>query len=289
MNPFTILKSEQDESVNFVSPADVGMFEARYVRRVPKYFSLYLSSQTGCRQGCRMCHLTASKQTKLLNATPGQYIRQAATVLNYYQQSAPKAEIVHYNFMARGEAFANPWFTENGTEVLTKLGELALSFGLLPRFLVSTILPKEMAGQNLASMFPLVTPEIYYSIYSVRDEFRSKWLPNAMPVEDALAMLREYQDTKRVIPKLHWAFIEGENDSQHDVAEICGAVIRHGLQANLAIVRYNPYSDNLGRESSEAVIDRNKRLMEQMLPGARVKKITRVGMDVKASCGMFVQ
>lgn len=235
-----------------------------------------------------MCHLTASKQTKLINAMPEDYVAQAKQVFAWYDDLGKPAESVHFNFMARGEAFANPFFQRFGTQILNELGALALERELVPRFLISTIMPKPFFGTELSRMFPLITPEIYYSIYSVRESFRKKWLPNAMPVHSALAMLREYQDSKRIVPKLHWAFIEGENDSPVDVAGICDAVLAHGLQANLAIVRYNPYDALRGKEPSEMVIARNQRIMEELLPGARVKKITRVGMDVKASCGMFV-
>src|SRR5437588_13051932 len=59
---FTGHKSGLDASVNWDRPADVGRIEARYVRRCPDYFVVYLSSQTGCAQRCRMCHLTATGQ-----------------------------------------------------------------------------------------------------------------------------------------------------------------------------------------------------------------------------------
>ena len=85
---FTAHKSGQDESVNWDRPADVGRIEARYVRRCPDYFVVYLSSQTGCAQGCRMCHLTATGQTGLRDATVGEMIEQARTVLDHYRREA---------------------------------------------------------------------------------------------------------------------------------------------------------------------------------------------------------
>lgn len=289
MSELTVLRSKDDASVNFVTPAEVGYFESRYVRRVPEYFSLYLSSQSGCRHGCRMCHLTATKQTQIVNATAHDLYDQARQVFKHYHGTlGPKANIVHYNFMARGETMANRTFLADSQTILRNLGEMALERQLIPRFLISTIMPHDIHGLRLANLFPLITPEIYYSIYSVRDEFRRKWLPNAMPVYDALHALREYQDTKRIIPKLHWAFIKGENDSEQDVADICYQVREFGLQANLAIVRYNPFDARYGEEPSEEIIHRNQRLMAELLPGARVKIVTRVGKDVKASCGMFV-
>ncbi len=58
--------------------------------------------RTGCAQACRMCHLTASRQTRVRDASFAEIIEQAATVLDYYRQEAPPARIVHFNFMARG-------------------------------------------------------------------------------------------------------------------------------------------------------------------------------------------
>lgn len=235
-----------------------------------------------------MCHLTATGQNQIVNADMDSYREQAAVVFRHYDTGVQRADGVHFNFMARGEAFDNPLFMQDAQEILMGLGKMALLRNLVPRFLISTIMPLSMGLIKFSTLFPIVTPEIYYSIYSVKDSFRRKWLPKAMAVEEALHKLRQYQDEKRIIPKLHWAFIEGENDSVEDVVRICEMVKAYGLQANLAIVRYNPYSERFGKESSEHVIERNKLLMEQHLPGARVKKITRVGTDVAASCGMFV-
>lgn len=58
-----MLKSQLDSSVNFVETQLVGFLESRYVRREPRYFVAYLSSQTGCNRGCGMCHLTVTGQT----------------------------------------------------------------------------------------------------------------------------------------------------------------------------------------------------------------------------------
>src|ERR1700691_1783274 len=136
---FTAFKSGQDDSVNWDRPADVGRLEARYVRRCPDYFVVYLSAQTGCAQGCRMCHLTATGQTRLRDATVGEMIEQARTVLDHYRREAEPARHVHFNFMPRGEPLASRILLENADGLLAELSQLAVSLELRPRHLISTI------------------------------------------------------------------------------------------------------------------------------------------------------
>src|SRR4051812_45901939 len=139
---FTAHRSRLDASVNWDRPADVGRLEARYVRRSPDYFVVYLSSQTGCAQGCRMCHLTATGQTRLRDVTIGEMLEQARTVLDHYRREAAPARIVHFNFMARGEPLANQHLLADGDGLLSELSRMALALRLFPRHLVSTIYPR---------------------------------------------------------------------------------------------------------------------------------------------------
>src|SRR4051812_46852098 len=140
---YTAYKSGQGASVNWDRPADVGRLEARYVRRCPDYFVVYLSSQTGCAQGCRMCHLTATGQTRLRDATFGELIEQAETVLAHYRGTAEPARTVHFNFMARGEPLASRVLLADADHLLGELARLAVGLSLRPRYLISTIYPRE--------------------------------------------------------------------------------------------------------------------------------------------------
>ena len=70
---------------------------------------------------------------------------------------------------------------------------------------------------------------------------------------------------------------------------MCHQVRSVGLPVEIRIVRYNPYSEEYGRESGEAIISKNLEIIKTYLPFSQIKIITRVGRDVKASCGMFVE
>src|SRR5262245_46765402 len=289
---FTAYKSAQDASVNWDRPADVGRLEARYVRRRPDYFVVYLSSQTGCAQGCRMCHLTATGQTRLRDATIPEMVEQARTVLDHWRTEcrveAPPARTVHFNFMARGEPLANQALLADADGLLGELSRLAVGLALRPRHLVSTIYPRELGNRPLEDIFVTHHPDIYYSIYSMSERFRRRWLPKALPAGAALDGLASWQRSTHKIVTLHHTYIAGENDDEGDVHALCDALESRGLLAHVNIVRYNPYDPaRHGVEPPEEVIERNAAIYRSRLPGARVSVIARVGFDVAASCGMF--
>lgn len=132
-------------------------------------------------------------------------------------------------------------------------------------------------------------PTIYWSLYSVCEAFREKWLPGAMGVTNALNRLAEYQDHTKKLVKVHFAFIEGENDSEADIDSMCHMLETWKLHCEVNIVRYNPASPEQGRESSEDVVQARAAQLSQCPQVRAVKIVPRVGFDVKASCGMFVQ
>ncbi len=284
-----LLRSTLDASINITETGDYpGMIESRYVRRCPEEVLVYLSSQSGCAQRCRMCHLTQSGQTKLEDIDLPGLIAQAGQVFDLYDESGVAADIVHYNFMARGEVFANRHILVAADQLIGELADLAMARDLVPSFKFSTIMPKRMSDLKLVDIFRCSQPDIYYSIYSVDPAFRRRWLPFAMGAGEALRKLADWQQVSHKIPVLHWAFIAGENDREADIEGICRAVAAHRLRVDFNIVRYNPFAEAFGAEPEEAVVQRNARLIADQLPEAKIQVVPRVGFDVAASCGMFI-
>lgn len=286
----TVLQSAQDASVNFIIPTDNGFFESRFVRRDEGYIICYLSSHDGCNRGCRMCHLTATGQQSMHSATLADYHAQAETVLHHYEKittQAGKDRYVNFNFMARGEPLANQTLLEEAPRLFTMLTEQAKRRGLFARFNVSTIVPKTFRG-DLVSLFYPFTPTIYYSLYSVDSTFRAKWLPAAMPVEEALTNLKRYQDFSKKIVKIHFALIEGENDKAGQIIDCIEAIQRHPLIVEVNLVRYNPPGPAASVEASDYAYKQADALFKSAFGPTHVQTVQRVGFDVKASCGMFI-
>lgn len=293
--PWNVLASSQDASVNHTQATDDGgHWESRFVQRTSDYFICYLSSHTGCSQSCRFCHLTASRQTMMTPATLEDYLQQADQVLRTYQRRVADglepAQRIHFNFMARGEALSNPHFVQGSSALFEALGEKAAAVGVPTpaKFLVSTIFPRDFEG-DLAQVLADERATPYYSLYSVNPRFRKRWLPKALPAAEALERLAAFQKAtdRRVV--LHWAFIKDENDSVADVEAMLDAVEASGLKAKFNLVRYNPHDQRQGVEPDEAVLqDLFDRISQRLgQPGSRI--VPRVGFDVKASCGMFIE
>lgn len=288
MMEWTVLRSGEDRSVNFVLPLEEGSIETRYVRRCDDYFIVYLSSHTGCKHACRFCHLTTTGQTYFEPVTVDLYLEQALRVFSHYDAVADAqgaATRVNFNFMARGEALSNPHFIADGFTLTGCLASLARERGLCSRFHVSTIIPQGF-NQSLVTAFGGLPLEFYYSIYSVRDDFRKRWLPRAKPVRAAMSLLADWQHSQHREVVLHWAFIAGENDSEHDVHAICDLVDQYGLHVRVNVVRYNPPNDK-SQETALPLIERNLAIIRSRLADSS-KIVRRVGKDIFASCGQFV-
>jgi 23S rRNA (adenine2503-C2)-methyltransferase len=286
------LYSKEDKSVNFVFD---NWLEARFVRRTQDYFIAYLSSHDGCNKACRFCHLTQTGQTSFNETTLEQYVEQAKTVLDYYGtivSEQGEAQKVNFNFMARGEPLANSVLLTNAKALFDALEELAKPYNLKVKFNVSTIFPEEMKEKKLEDIFAQVTQDygIYYSLYSVNDKFRKRWLPKALPYTQALEKIQVWQEKSacNAHAVFHWAFIKGENDSPQDMENLKSVLSQYAISAKFNLVRYNPYSVAQGEEATEQDIQYNFDQLNEFFHSVQSRIVPRVGYDVKASCGMFV-
>lgn len=283
---FSRLDSALDKSVNFfVSTPDGGKIETRFVQRHSDRFIVYISSMTGCDKACRFCHLTQNGETMATLLTREQMLAQAEQVLSASNFSG--ANLVHFNFMARGEPLSNPAVD---AALFKGLHALARERGLRCRIKISTILPLDLPTEDGGNLWDEETPpvDLYYSLYSVDASWRKRWIPKAKEPAEALQWLRRYQQASgnRVI--LHWALIEGENDSQEGARAAFDMAKAAGLSFDFNLVRYNP-ANAKSTETSETKIAAFMNLAKDAVAeGQRARMVNRVGFDVAASCGMFL-
>ena len=291
-----ILRSKEDLSVNFVwALGGTDAIEARFVRRTDDYFIVYLSSHTGCNQACRFCHLTATKQVSMQEATLDDFLVQADAVLAYYDEQVrsgqqPKANKVHFNWMARGEPFMNSVILNQHKELFEALAFRAKIRRLTVDFKLSSIFPSATPLDQVVGAMSQPNVRTYYSLYSLDTQFRKRWVPKAHEPITVLDWLGENHRTSAtpLDIALHWAFIAGENDSAEGVKAIADAIEARGIHAKFNLVRYNPFSSAQGEESTDEVLMDRLEVMRVCADQVGTRMVPRVGFDVRASCGMFV-
>lgn len=300
MHEFQRLNSEEDNSVNWVLPAPHGLFfETRLVEREGGHFILYVSSQSGCNQKCKFCHLTQSGQTReIINASDIELGHQLGYVLEGLNEAriyGKKVYRISISFMARGEPLDRALFSNTFESFASSvapywLGKWGFS-GIPVTYKISTIFPSTQS-KSLESVLDAIEARpnamLYWSLYSLDQFFRHRWLPNASDPHLLVHLLRPfYQATGRL--RIHTAWIKDENDSEEQVTALAEFLGKNFGGIRFNHVAYNPYYRNqggVGTESSPEIIERNHTILKKH--GIMVKSIKRVGRDIKASCGMFV-
>lgn len=284
--------SKLDQSLNFMLPSDGGsFFEARLVLREQGKAIVYISSQDGCSQGCRMCYLTRQRQRRKVDASICDVLSQVKIVVDALSSMSIPLSMLHFNFMARGDVFSNEELIQSWDVVEGEISEIVLkkNFTTNIKILISTIFPKKTNFKSLDFVLKSKITNIYYSYYSSKVEFRKYWIPNSRSVGDVCDFLREFHGVSGRRPRFHFCFIENQNDSFSDLDDLVSISREFSPFFDVNIVRFNPPPGSSFKESAEGVIERNVSYLKAKMTSSRIKIISRVGYDVKASCGMFME
>lgn len=326
MSQIVKLSSGIDASVNTVIDGDFETrFVVRPSTEQPGKddIIIYLSSARGCAQSCRMCWLTQTGQTDETPATLEDFIRQAQLSFSeaekYVFENQRQVASMHYNFMARGEPLLNPIIRNDfkplgdaliaqATKFLDAIGEVqskvdmdavlsgendALFDNIDVKFKISTIMAgiyvRNEAGTIVDGLEKLdfggYLPEIYYSIYSMSRDFRKRWLPKAEDPQDALRLLAAYHRDGGPV-RFHSAFIFAHNDEIGDIREVVKAINFFALPKKFNIVRYNSPDETKSQEAPEEHLEAIATFLREK--EFEVQMVSRVGTDVMASCGQFI-
>jgi 23S rRNA (adenine2503-C2)-methyltransferase len=239
---------------------------------------------------CKMCYLTQNGNTSFDHVDIPNYTKQITTVLDFYQknriQTATRCNI---NFMARGEPLANKFVINHYPQLYDAMTETCAKYNLTMKPNISSIFPDTIRDHKLIDVFKDKPAYLYYSMYSLNEDFRRKWLPRALPYEMVLSKLKDYQLQSGHLLTFHWSLIKGENDSLDEAKRMADLFNKWDFNAKFQIVRFNKHP-KLNYE--EADLDRINEVFQIINAGLGNHEksyiVPRVGRDVYASCGTFV-
>lgn len=269
------LLSREDGTVKYL----FGLADGECVESVLmkyKYGStLCVSSQAGCRMGCRFCASTLSGRVR--NLTPSEMLGQAAVA------GRDAGERVHgIVMMGIGEPLDN---YDNLIRFLRLAGdEEGLGIGMR-HISVSTcgIVPNiyRLADENIP-----VTLSV--SLHAYDDEKRRELMPiaNKYPISELLRSCRYYFDKTGRRVSFEYTLIAGKNDSVEDAASLARVLKQYmGVPSHVNLIMLNEVSETGLRSADRSAALRFEAELKRLGQNATIRR--RLGSDIDASCGQL--
>ncbi|MFV0414507.1 MAG: 23S rRNA (adenine(2503)-C(2))-methyltransferase RlmN, partial [Oscillospiraceae bacterium] len=236
--------------------------------------TLCVSSQVGCRMGCRFC---ASTQGGLVrNLTAGEMAGELYTV-----QRDSGQPVSHIVLMGIGEPLDNFGEVVGFIRLATHPGGQNLSIrnislstcGLVPAI-------QKLAELRLGLMLSV-------SLHAPNDETRSSMMPvnNRYPIAQLMQACRSYQQQTGRRISFEYAMVQGVNDSPAHAKQLAGLL--RGMGAHINLIPINPVDGSPFGPSQQQNIEEFRSLLEKLGMNATVRR--RLGTDINAACGQLRQ
>lgn len=231
--------------------------------------TLCVSSQAGCRMGCRFC--MTGRQGFHGNLDAYDIINQVLSV--------PDSEsLTNIVFMGMGEPMDNLTPVLEAIEILTAPWGLAWS---PKRITVSSIGKIE----QLRTLLDTTKVHVAISVHSPFSEERAELMPveRAYPLRSVLDMLRGYDFAHQRRLSVEYIMWGGLNDNMRHAMAL--ARILKGLDCRVNLIRFHAIPDSDLHTSDEATMVAFRDRLNELGITATIR--TSRGEDIAAACGML--
>lgn len=232
--------------------------------------TLCISSQAGCRMGCKFC--MTGRLGFLQNLSAGEILNQVLSV----EESKELTNIV---FMGMGEPL------DNADEVLRACDALTAPWGLAwspTRITVSTI----GVVDSLRRLLEESKVHIAVSLHNPFSDERIKLMPSEHknPLAKTLELLRGYDFTHQRRVSFEYIMFEGINDTDRHIKELV-RILKPIQGCRINLIRFHQIPDSpLKGSSPERIKEFNTALNNE---GIRTTTRSSRGEDILAACGML--
>ena len=234
--------------------------------------SVCISSQVGCRMGCRFCASTIDGLVR--NLTPAEMLDEIYRIQNCHEE-----RVSHIVIMGSGEPmdnydnfvrFIRLISSEKGLNI-SQRNITVSSCGIVPRI-------KQLADEGLHITLAV-------SLHAPNDELRKQTMPiaNAYSISEISEAASYYfEKTGRRIT-FEYALIKGQNDSRQCAEEL--SHIAGPLHAHVNLIPVNPIEERDYRQTEAAQIAAFKNDLEKR--GINVTIRREMGRDISGACGQL--
>lgn len=271
ITPARVLKSKNDGTVKFLYRLSDGNHIETVLMNYEHGDSLCVSTQAGCKMGCRFCASTIAGFRR--NLEPGEILSQL-----YETERQTGRKVSSIVLMGIGEPLDNYDNVVKFLRILSSpdgenmsLRHVSLSTcGLVDRIY-------DLAELNLGLTLSI-------SLHSPYDEKRSELMPvnRRYPIPELMRACRAYfEKTGRRI-SFEYALIDGENDSEEDAKALCRLV--SGMPSHINIIPVNSIKERNYR-SNRSSAQRFCKILCGLGANATVRRT--LGADINAACGQL--
>lgn len=234
--------------------------------------SVCISSQAGCRMGCRFCASTLGGLDR--NLEPSEMLSQI-----YFIQKDTGERVSNVVMMGTGEPMDNFENVLRFLELITSENGLNISQRNLT---ISTcgIVPKirELAQEHLQITLAI-------SLHSPNDLMRQELMPIARKYSmDELfdACKYYFQETNRRMT-FEYSLVAGVNDQPEHAQELCRRL--KGFPCHVNLIPVNPIKERDFKQSLPESVNHFKKILEKNRVNVTIRR--EMGADINAACGQL--
>ena len=231
--------------------------------------TLCVSSQAGCRMGCRFC--ATARQGLQHSLSAGEIINQIFSI--------PDSErLTNLVFMGMGEPL------DNTSNVLAAIEIITSSWGMAwspTRITLSTA----GVAKELEHFLNSTKVHLAVSLHNPFHEERAEIMPieKAYPIREVTDILRSYDFTGQRRVSFEYIVMEGLNDSPAHIKELCRLL--DGIKCRINLIRFHKIPDSPYFSPS----DEKMTAFRDTLTAKGIQTTIRAsrGEDIKAACGLL--
>lgn len=233
--------------------------------------TLCISSQAGCRMGCRFC------------ATGRQGLQHSLStneILNQIGSLPERERLTNVVFMGMGEPLDNLDSLLPTLEILTS----AWGFGWSPtRITVSTA----GVASRLERFLDATQVHLAVSLHNPFPHERAEIMPveKAWPIREVVEILRRYDFTHQRRVSFEYIVMSGLNDSPRHIRELCRLL--DGIKCRINLIRFHkiPGSPYFSPDDRAMIAFRDALTAKGIHTTIRTSR----GEDIQAACGEDIQ
>jgi len=231
--------------------------------------TLCISSQAGCRMGCRFC------------ATGRQGLQHSLStneILNQIRSLPERERLTNVVFMGMGEPLDNLDSLLPTLEILTS----AWGFGWSPtRITVSTA----GVASRLERFLDATQVHLAVSLHNPFPHERAEIMPveKAWPIREVVEILRRYDFTHQRRVSFEYIVMSGLNDSPRHIRELCRLL--DGIKCRINLIRFHkiPGSPYFSPDDRAMIAFRDALTAKGIHTTIRTSR----GEDIQAACGLL--